>query len=745
MNSALLEAFPKEFSTRERCQALAMLDEVESAVRAYEGDFTAPWLLSPINAIVWRISKGNETRTVDGELTGYYEYGWATTLHDGSNLGDAKNRLLLQGLQRLAFLARELPGGPATLTTFKAFLWSLNLLVRWTFVHGDVLDPRRYAFTKMTRQHFTDFFVDLGRGGTVFALQYPQRLLQSLFPMALGREPTDEELCNPGDLSLDVRNQVSEWLRDQGHLRQVSRSASGEKMVCSALLAKLIDVDVRTVRGGARWKAFIGQFGASADGGQNTNGLLSIRGRRELPTQRAVTSDEARDAGVSEKTLAKYFDDINTIVALHRHLPNVCPDPMTFRRGELRQVIVSATSASSHTPWVPLRVAMAYMTEALRWVHVYGEDLVSIFLHAYRDLFAEGALVSAPKPVNENPTYGDILKAYKITASKREQYVAGLQFPDSLTPLRISGWASYVHLDGQRAFEKLRSSPSVLDAIMVLVGAIAIVVAMTKPMRESEFRALKRDCLLLVPGDGYWLSHDVRKKNIEDIRPLDARPIPYIAAKAIQLLRRLTDGIKEIIGTEDPWLLDSLVTLPTFGRYEASIDGVLSAVQLTTLLDSFCDYVALAPDGMGRRWYLRIHEMRKSFLITFFWTYRYASLDAARWMAGHGDASHVYAYIQANFPGEELPNLEAEYARQVLCEYQESGASIGNRGVDALYQAVCDHFFVKDVSWIEESTLSAWLEMQFASGQFKIVPVSIRNPGGTTVTEIAFRVTPTNE
>lgn len=744
MSSMVLEVFPKDFSPVEQCQVLAILAEADSAVRAYEGDFTAPWLLSPIHARAWLISKGANTRYVDGELTDFYEYRWATKLYDGSNLIDPENRALLHGMQRLAFLARELPGGPTTLTTFKGFLWSLNLFVRWAFVQGDHLRPREHALTRMTRQHFTDFFVELGKGGALFALRYPERFLQATFPLVLGRAPTAQELNDPLNLSAEACDAVARWLKEQGYMRRVYRSAASELAIRAACIADLIGVDVETVRGGPKWQVFVGQFGINDGGVGNPEDLMSSPGRREFPSQKALTNEEARQAGVSEKTLGKYFDDLRTIVALHRHLPDVCPDPVAFQPRELKRVIVGASDISNHTPWVPLPVAMSYTTEALRWVQVYGEDLVTTFLHAYRDLNDLGLLVSAPKPDKDSPTNGQMVHAHRAAVAGRESYVAKLGLPASLLPLKIVGWGSYVHLNGKRAFDKLRGAPSLLDAIMVLVGSITVVVAMVKPMRESEFRALKRECLLHVPGDGYWLSQDVRKKNFEDVRPEDARPIPVIAAKAIQLLRRLSDGLKSIVGVTDSWLLDSLLTLPTFGRYEADVNAVNSP-QLNMLLDSFCDFVAIPPDERGRRWYIRVHEMRKSFLITFFWTYRYASLDAARWIAGHGDAVHVYAYIQANFPGEELPNLEAQYASQVLRDYQEYGAPAGTRDVEALYQAVCDHFAVRDVSWIDDSMLRDWLELQFEAREFEIVPYSIRNPVGGVTTEIAFRVTATTE
>lgn len=736
-----MQKFPKEFTIIEQHQALELLSSAGREVTRYEGKFNAPWLLSSIDATIWKISKGEETRNIDGEAINFYQYNWSTKLYDGSNLIDLCNASLLANMQRIAFLAREMPGGPNTLTTFKSFLWSINLLARWSFVYDDILNPRHFFFSKLTHQHFTDFFTSMGKGGAIFALRYPERLLQATFPAALGRDPTAEEMDAPLNIALEDCRNVSIWLKRQGFLSKIDRSTSGDEVFKTSKIAELLGVDSDSVRGGPRWKAFISQFDFHGNNSSDIRSDWKSTGRRAMSSQHSLSLDEAREAGTSEKTLHKYFDDFKVLVALHRHLPEICPDPSVFRPQDIKQIIIMASVSSNHTPWVPLHIAMTYTTEALRWVHVYGEDLVSLFLSTYKNLHTQGLLVSAPEPHMKNPTYADYTKIHKEFSVTREQYVSTLVPQKIIRPINISGWASYVHLDGQKAFEKLKNAPSMLDAIMILVGAITIVVAMVKPIRESEFRALKRECLHHITGDGYWLSQTIRKKNIEDVLPFDSRPIPAIAAKAIQLLRRLTDGIKEIVGVTDPWLLDSLLTLPSFGRYEAVIDNVVSAQQLNCMLDAFCDHIALPTDEKKRRWYLRIHEMRKSFLITFFWTYRYASLDAARWIANHQDSTHIYAYIQANFPGEELPGLEADYASQVLRDYQRSGKFKGTRDVEDLHRIVCEHFSVRDVSWIDEGMLKDWLEFQFETQSFQIIPYSIKTPDGHSATEIAFRIT----
>lgn len=732
--------YPLEFSFLEQCQVQAVLDNARRSALTYDGNYSAPWLLSSIDAAIWKISKGAETRVINGEFVNYEELSWATVLSDGTNLLDDVNKNFLLNLQKIVFLARELPGGPDTLTTHKLFFWTAKVFTRWIYLHQDILDPRTHFFNKVKREHLHDFFTAMGQGGSAFALLYPQRFLQAVFPLALNRNPTAEELSDP--LSLDVEDcrKVAQLIALEGATKSARRNVDGQApYINRGYVAKIINTDENTVRGGPRWRIFLEQFSDSETLDFKGARRRSSGTKNEYAGQRDLTNEEAQDKGTSEKTLGKYFDDLKTLIALHPHLPHVCPDPAEFKPKELKRLIKSVTRSQQHTPWIPLKTALSYTTEALRWVHVYGDDLVTLFLNTYRSLHLDNRLVSAPIPEKQNPNNADFVKIFREYDAARASATENLDIPKSLWPLNIIGWRNYQHLDGQKAFQKLRESPSLLDAVMVLVGAIAVVVSMMKPMRESELRALKRNCLFFAKGDGYWLSHDVRKKNVGDVRPVDARPIPTISAKAIQLLQRLTDGLKEIIGVTDPWLLENLFTLPSFGRYEAAITEVMSPRHLNYTLDAFCDYVAIPPDNHGRRWYVRVHEMRKSFLIVFFWTYRYANLDAARWIAGHENAEHLYSYIEANFPGEELPALEAEYASQVLRDYQATGDSDQVKNVELLHNEVCRHFSVKDVSWIEEEVLKDWLAIQFELGDFEIYPYSVTTRDGMS-TVIAFRI-----
>jgi hypothetical protein len=240
-------------------------------------------------------------------------------------------------------------------------------------------------------------------------------------------------------------------------------------------------------------------------------------------------------------------------------------------------------------------------------------------------------------------------------------------------------------------------------------------------------------------GDGHWLSQPVAKALLAGERPADERPIPWIVGHALSLMDRLGEGMRKLMGNCPEALRNRLFYLPDRDVSDALCAGPLTPGREKGYLDRFCDWVNLPCDRYGRRWYIRTHECRKSFLITFFWSYRYASLDAARWIAGHRDSRDVYAYIQANFPGMELPTIESQYASQQLWLHESGGeAEVDN--IEDLYRAVCGHFRVRSISLLEESEINSWLELAFARGRYAIEPYSVRVDGQIAETRICFRV-----
>ena len=722
-------------SNGEQALANALIQRAKVAAQSYEGDYRAPWLLSPtIYCDVWSLRKGNgETRLFDGDVVGDRKFDWCVRLPNGTSLTDKGNQPILQTMQRLAFLARATPGGPETLTTHLNFLWSLTFLVRWMFLREASLQPNLFGFSRLTHNHFCDLIRNLAFGGVSFALQCPQLLIIALYSAALGRNPTVNELEYPLALDEDDCSKVRSWLQKVGYIEKRPRQNQSVS-INMGVISEMIGTDIHTLST-PKFAAFLTQFTVGPLERNNAVVRGSADTRRECASHKCKTARDLAAMPVSEKTVGKYVTDLMILVALHRHLPEVSPAPREFRPRELNSLVANLCRPAEATPWVPLRVALDYTRESLRWIHVYGKPLVDVFLRTYAQLFDAGLL--APPP-----TGGEVEKnrENRAATAARDRVLSLVKLPKVLDPLNINGWQSYVNLKGDLGFYQLRKSPSMLDAIMVLIGSIVLIIGAMKPMRESELRHLRRGCVSFSKGDGYWLSARQGKRSVAETSPELRRPIPSIVAKAILLLRQLTDGLKGIVGVQDKWLLDSLFALPTLSRYEARIEEVVSAPQLNQILDTFCDRVALPPDSMGRRWYIRVHELRKSFLIVFFWTYRYANLEAAAWIAGHMNVGQLYDYLQANFPGQELPALEAEYSSKML-RSQGDASDIGEiDNIELLHKVVCREFGVSEVSWIEEQLLRSWLTSRFASGDFEIRPYSLPVPGGHAEVHIAFRI-----
>jgi len=273
----------------------------------------------------------------------------------------------------------------------------------------------------------------------------------------------------------------------------------------------------------------------------------------------------------------------------------------------------------------------------------------------------------------------------------------------------------------------------------MLVAAAAILIATIKPIRLDELRLLKRNCLFVGHDGGFWLEHTRLKRVVQDRREHIRRPIPNIAAHAIRLLIKLGNGSAPYVPARASVDSDNLFHLPTMNR-----EGILYRTQLShnalyKYFDRFGDFIAPANVAQERRWYVRIHQLRKSFLITYFWCFKYASLDAARWIAGHSDADHIYAYIEANFPGEELPRIEAGYARDQLLSFERRNGYQEIDRIEDFHRAVCRHFQVSSVSAIEEVELLTWLRHAFSSGIYKIEVFNLKH-GGASEISIAVRI-----
>jgi len=116
-------------------------------------------------------------------------------------------------------------------------------------------------------------------------------------------------------------------------------------------------------------------------------------------------------------------------------------------------------------------------------------------------------------------------------------------------------------------------------------------------------------------------------------------------------------------------------------------------------------------------------------------------LDSARWMAGHSNPDHVFEYIQDNFEGEEMVEVESEYAYQQLRLFREGNHLSDVSNIEEVYDEVCNQFKVCSISEIKEDELRQWLEIQIESGHLEIIVFGIENVNDNVKADIAIKIT----
>lgn len=706
-----------------------ILDHGQRYVDIYNGDWTAPWLLSDFSKNQWHIANKN-TRRVGVAWRGHFVLDWEVPLADGLYLTDLPHHTMYMLAKKIIFLMRALPtsGISSGISHRKLFL-CVKVILQWMYLHGERFQPDLCMFQRIDQQAVEDFVCELKQGGVAWVLRAPHRTLIWLYKEALRQRPPVDIEANSFLVPRSDREAIIQWLQTHDYYVQEKQDWTGEPVrSCSRLkLAQILHVDVETLRSSPKFAAFIRQFEPDLLA-LNPHLLLPARGIRgaEAPSHAMPTLDEMRRATYSACAMRHYVLVWSQLQGLTRQLSGSLKFVNTLDLPALYRIANSGRE-DMHTLWVPMTTALAYTREALRWASQYTDALVAFYLEAI-DVFQSRGWFSYQA---DSVSYDMALSAM------RDRWVVE-NCPAQLRPLGICGWTSWFSKNQPGPFRNLREQPSLNDVMQVMIGSAIVLVGITKPSRESEILALRKDAVRFAPGDGYWLEHMLAKSVVADRHAQTAKPIPAITARVLSALVRLSDGVDALLRSNDPYARERIFYLPSFVRDASLKTKLYEPVDVSRLLNRFCDYVGLSLDEYGRRWYVRVHELRKSFLITFFWCFRYASLDAARWVAGHSNGSDLYAYIEANFPGEELPHLEAEYAAMQLWRFQTEGDGEATNTAE-LYLAVCTHFAVREISLIPARELNDWLELAFLQGIYRIEPYSIAGVEDSAV-QVAFRI-----
>ena len=701
-----------------------LLTQAQDKLDVFRGPLKASWLLEGSEgSSIWLLSNAGKEEFINGHWSHIKKVNFDTAFPDGSNLLDHENKILLNTIQRWAFVMKSgLLGHSCTPDNLINGVGWIKNLASWLILHQHVYRPKENGFMDLDQDGLSTLFKDLSIDGWCEALKYIPRTLSALLIQCDMNDKYPDLVISPLDISSDISHRMHIALKNKGLI-----NGRGEKSrVSRSYLAKILGTH-STAFNTTKMRLFLQQF----EGRKTHERILSTaRKSSKHQSQNSLTVNEALSKRTSITSLNKNAAHLAQFLSGNKKLPDLIPVKDDFSIESLINENKKNCDSSSHTKLMSLSTGLKVLRESSKWVVCYGDGLVTLIL----DTIKEKLLLE-----REGLDGSKIRSSLSILIASKASEIQ-VRNPTTLEPesLRKSIGEEF----SRSGFDlDLSSIQGIQAAMRALIGSCAVLIAILKPSRDDEIADLNNDCLIALGSKkiSYWLEHKVGKSGFEDFNLDTAKPIPYITARAINLLQLLQKEASLLYGDTSK-MADKLFYFPENSSFSQPSYNDLSG-RINLCIDTLCDVAGTDIDEYGRRWYVRIHEMRKFFLITLFWHGKYHVLDTVRWMASHTNAEHSYEYLEANCPGTELSRIEAEYVDHKLLRLEAGDLPDAEPGLVRLYNQVKKHFAVSKIEGIRGRDYFDFLIDLKESGTYAVRPytVMIETANGT-VSEIEIAV-----
>lgn len=356
---------------------------------------------------------------------------------------------------------------------------------------------------------------------------------------------------------------------------------------------------------------------------------------------------------------------------------------------------------------LPPNVVFSAFRNAVEFAFEYGEDLIESYL---------GILQEAKKNKMHCNAYSlkfDIKPLITPKIKSMGVRTWHLCVYMNLTERTHCNGKSCIRPSSEEFFKRLRANEGLFELLNVLFASVQIVIGTLMARRQKElldliaYKSLDKTKRFLIFKNG--------KSGFEDDRDTEARPIPILGVKLIELLERIQHKLIELEILQKPTNLFSRpdhkgnLSLPSSGNFNRS-------------LDYFCDYFQTPLNAIGQRYYIRQHQLRRFFAMLFFWSKSYGYMDTLRWFLGHTDIEHLYHYITESTPGEVLKHIKIAYAAEQIKE--------GGDGIEYLENILKEHFGTAYYSIIDNDELEDYIEYLMDQGTLEIEPEFFDTPDG---------------
>lgn len=634
-----------------------------------EKTWQADWLLSDFRSPRWQLKKHGSY--FDGESEKWEKViriYWDITLPNGKKLTDKAYKQLLNTVQKMVFLARQgyafLSGAvSAHLETTRSqqqsdIARSLILIIKWMISKS--YQPELYGFRILTEDDIEQF---------VSESRFGSQMIDGTYYLIDSR------------LSQARNNNLLKSYLNKGRVNYPK--------LCKEL--GLTKGNGKPITPSARLKAVINKTYESAELPQWLD--YKYGPGRELLSHRAKKFKDASTDTVSISSLSGMLIGFRIIgrfaSILTEELEGLgwCAELNATDLGRKY-----GYKNKDRTLTIPIHTALEYLDKSLAWVTQIGSDLVTAKKEcdaqlkylmegkkSRKDHYAKQVDISLTQELTTNlKAQGLSINRYNSNTSKNNAYI--------------------------------RDHLSIEESIECLVAACFIVINTFSCKRISEILGLTVNCTRPALDGGWEVVFGLRKASPVEALSYIGRPIPDVVQQAIDLLIELRPD--DFLYREENPDLEPLF-LSSYSTTEKTKKAVQrEARKMYASIELFADVVRIKTTPEGKRWYLRSHECRRFFAITYFWHDKFSGLPALSWFMGHNDIDATMHYVTEEIAASEMPEEEARFTAFVM---QEDDSPV-IPGLEQLTKDAELHFDTENFKIINQQDLENYLKLRFDEG-----------------------------
>ena len=492
-----------------------LLTQAQDKLEVFRGPLKASWLLEGSEGSkIWLLSNAGKEEFTNGHWTNIKKLNFSSVFPDQSNLLDQENKILLDTIQRWAFVMKSgLLGHSCTPDNLINGVGWIKNLASWLILYQHVYHPKENGFMDLDQDGLSTLFKDLSVDGWSEALNYIPRTLSVLLNECDMNDEHHSLVTSPFHISRDIAHHIYTALDNKGLI-----TGRGENSrISRSYLAQRLGTHP-TAFNTTKMRLFLQQF----EGRDALNGILSTAKKgSKHQTQNSLTINEALSKRTSTASLIKNSEYLNQFLSGNNKLPDLIPIKDDFNIETLINENIKNCDSPSHTKLMSLSTGLKVLRESSKWVICYGDGLVTLILDTIKQkLLLEREALGSTR----------IWPSLSIhIASKASE----IQVRNPTTLMREPLNKSINEEFSRAGFDlDLNSMQGVRTAMRALIGSCAVLIAILKPSRDDEIADLNNDCLIALGDEkiSYWLEHKVRKSGFEDFNLDAAKPIPYIVA-----------------------------------------------------------------------------------------------------------------------------------------------------------------------------------------------------------------------